>query len=425
MGMNGGRRQRERRTIDVPLVRLALILVLGGLLMCGALAGAPVARGDGGAPNLAYVVGGGSGGNDLTIVDVSKRQVTGHVQLRGAPSAVVLSFDARSAYVAEPGANAVAIVDTHALTVAATIPAGSVPSALALGYSRGTVALFVAASGSNAVQILDLSKRRVVSTIAVGTHPSSVALAAPGSGIVTSDINDEELYVANIGDDTVSVISTNQQKVIATIPVPGGPLGVVVPATGGVAYVGTRSGTILALSLAHHTLLGAVIRLPDGHTPGQMDYNAVTGEIYVPDPAGNQVYVLRPVSAGVPGQPFEAPAEPARTLPVAGGPAAVAITFDGALGFVAARDAGRVEMLDVAAHRSLASIAVGGSPRAIITGPYPPPESGAGNIAVGDVIGLLAAVIAVVVAVLAVGALAVVAWRAWRSRRSAPKGPVS
>lgn len=41
--MNGGRRQRERRAVYAPLVRLAL--VLGGLPMCGALACAPVARG--------------------------------------------------------------------------------------------------------------------------------------------------------------------------------------------------------------------------------------------------------------------------------------------------------------------------------------------------------------------------------------------
>lgn len=409
--MNGGRGQLEPRTIYVPLVRLALML--SGVLMCGALASAPVARGDGGAPNLAYVAGGGSGGNDLTIVDVSKRQVTGHVALRGGPSSVVLSFDARAAYVAEPAANAVAVVDTHALTVASTISVAGAPSALALGYSRGGVALFVATSNSNAVQILDPSKRRVIATISVGTHPSGLAVAAPGSGIVTTDINDEELYVANSGDDTVSVISTNQRKVIATIPAPGGPLSVVVPATGGVAYVGTRAGAILALSLALHTLLGTVMQLPDGHTPGQMDYDAVTGQIYVPDPAGGQVYVLRPVSAG---SAFEAPKDPARTLAIAGGPAAVAITFDGALGFVAQRDAGRVEMLDVAAGRSLASITVGGTPRAIITGPYPPvTDSGSGNL-------LLYVYVIAVVAALVVGAMALVAWR---SRRPAAKEPGS
>jgi len=388
---------------------LVALFVLG--LGLGALPGAPLAHGDGGAPNLAYVVGGGSGGNDLTVVDVSKRQVTGGVRLRGAPSAVVLSFDARTAYVAEPAANAVAVVDTGALAVAASLPVGTAPSALALGFTRGAEALFVAASGSNAVEILDVAKRRVVGAVAVGRRPSGLALAAPGSGIVITDINDEELYVANSDDDTVSVISTDQQQVIATIPAPGGPLGVVVPATGGVAYVSVRSGAILALSLARHTLLGTVMRLPDGHVPGQMDYNAVTGEIYVPDPAGGQVDVLRPVSAGAAGGTFNAPAEPARTLAVAGGPAAVAITFDGALGFVAARDAGKIELFDVAAHRALASIAVGGSPRAMVTGPFPPATTSSTSLLLGGI---------AVLALAALGGVAVLGWREYRRVRKEP-----
>ena len=76
----------------------------------------------------------------------------------------------------------------------------------------------------------------------------------------------------------MTVISTlNRKSAFATISVPGGPLSVTVPATGGVAYVGTRAGTVVALSLARHKVIGTLLRLPTGPI-GLMDYDAVTGQ---------------------------------------------------------------------------------------------------------------------------------------------------
>jgi hypothetical protein len=91
----------------------------------------------------------------------------------------------------------------------------------------------------------------------------------------------------------------------------------------------------------------------------------------VPDSAANVVDVLRPATAGA-GEPTTLPAEPARTIAVAGGPTAVAITFDGAYGFVAARATGALVVLDAPSHHALATLDVGGHPQGIITGAYPP-----------------------------------------------------
>jgi YVTN family beta-propeller protein len=185
--------------------------------------------------------------------------------------------------------------------------------------------------------------------------------------------------VANSDDNTISVINVAKRKVVAVIPAPGGPLGISIPATGGVGYVATRDGDILALGLADHRFLGTVFRRPNGQL-GTMDYDAVTGEVYVPDAVANAIYVLRPATAGGAGTLRALPDEPARVLPFSGGPAAVAITFDGAYGFVAERDAGRVEMFDPASRQVLATIDVGAGPRALVTAPYPAaPEVGTGG----------------------------------------------
>lgn len=393
----------------VPLTLLVLLLLTAAIPT-------GTARADGGAPNLAYVAGAGQHGDELAILDIASRKVTGHVSLGGTPTAVVLSFDARFAYVTEATANRLAVVDTRTLQVAATVAAGAHPQAVILAGSAGVTALFVTARDSNAVEIINADTHRAVASVPVGSQPLGEALAAQGSGINDSDINDAEVYVANSGSTSISVISTDHRRVIATIPTPGAPIGVVVPATGGVAYVTTQAGAVLALSLARHTVLGTIFQLPAGHTPGQMDYNAVTGQIGVPDPAGNVVYILRPASAGDAGQAPSLPNEPARVIPIGGGPVAIAITFDGAYAFVAEHDAGSVAMVDAPTRRLLATISVGGTPRGLVTGSYPPlVDRQTANI--GAFI-----IIALIIIVMAYGVFAVVRGaRLERGRKTASK----
>lgn len=352
------------------VVIVGCLSVLAVATLVGMLAPIGAARADGGAPNLAYVAGAGPHGDELAIIDVASRKVTGHIGLTGDPVAMLLSFDGRSAYVAERSAGRLAVVNASTKKVAGTISLGGAPQALALSTLAGVPTLFVTVRGANQVAFVQPGLRKVVARVPVGSDPAGEALAAPANGIQTSDINDAELYVANTASDTVSVISIVQRKVIATIPAPGGPVGVVVPNTSNLAYVSTQTGTLLALSIPQHTLLGTVLRLPAGHVAGQMDYNAATGEVYVPDPAGNAVLVVVPASSY--GDHLQVPAEPERTLALDGAPTAVAITFDGAYAFVAERDRGQVVMLDAARHQVLSTIALGGAPVAVVTGAYPP-----------------------------------------------------
>src|SRR5262249_22387755 len=111
----------------------------------------------------------------------------------------------------------------------------------------------------------------------------------------------------------------------------------------------------------------------------------------------NQVAVLAPVSPGADGGQSRLPAEPVRTLSFEGGPIALIITYDGALGFVTERDAGRLAMLDVPANTVLTSIHIGGSPQAVVTGAYPPAldVQSVNTVAIAMSVGALAVIIGV------------------------------
>jgi YVTN family beta-propeller protein len=356
------------------LLRSISLIGLGVLCLFVVFWCSPDVRADGGAPNLAYVAGAGTGESALAIIDITQHRVVGSVDIGHHPAGVVLSTDGRYAYVTESLGNTLAIVDANARTVTASIPVGSGPTTVALDLSQTPNLLYVADSGGSSVTVVDPEAQQVRATIPVGLHPAGIAVALPGTGIAEAEPGDAEVYVANSDSDTVSVISTKRRRVIATIPAPGGPLGITIPQTGGIAYVSTRAGTVLALSLATHKLAGVVLRTSAGPL-GTMDYDAVTGQVYVPDPSANAVDVLAPVAATTTGTLAALPTEPARVLHLAGTPVAVAITFEGSYGFVAQRTSGAVTLLDAATHQIQATISVGGAPQAIVTGPYPPSVS--------------------------------------------------
>jgi YVTN family beta-propeller protein len=327
-----------------------------------------VACADGGAPNLTYIVGGGASADNLTILDNGARKIAATVPTGGEPRAVALSVDARFAYVTQSARNAVAVVDASSRTVTATIPTGAKPAGLLLDATTTAARLLVANSGADTVSVLNPDTRATTATIQVGQHPTSVALAGPANELPNA--GKPEYYVTNSDADSVSVIDADKLAVVTTIPVSGGPVIVMIPQSGGVAYVGARTGAIVAIRLVDRQPLGTIFQLKGA--PGQMDYNAISGSIYVPDPAGNALQVLRPVSPGAAGSSPSLPDEPVRTLPFPNAPSAVAIPADGTFGMVTEVSPGKATMLDLATRQPLATFDVGGKPVAVITGPNPP-----------------------------------------------------
>ena len=147
------------------------------------------------------------------------------------------------------------------------------------------------------------------------------------------------------------------------MPIPGGPQYISIPG-GFTAYVTTRQGTVVAVDLNSQQVIRTLL---SGGQYGPMDYDANTGEVYVPDRNHNQLDVLAPIVAGT----TVTQQEPARIIHLSNAPLSVAITSDGQLGFVALSN-GQVLMLDIPERTTVTSITVGGTPSFIITGLYPP-----------------------------------------------------
>ena len=81
--------------------------------------------------------------------------------------------------------------------------------------------------GSNTVSVINTATNTVVATIPVGSVPQLLAVSPDGTRV----------YVPNQGSNTVSVINTATNTVVATIPVGSQPVGAGVSPDGARVYV--------------------------------------------------------------------------------------------------------------------------------------------------------------------------------------------
>ena len=73
-------------------------------------------------------------------------------------------------------------------------------------------------STNNTISVIDTATNTVIATVNVGTDPSGVAVTPDG----------KKVYVANQDSNNVSVIDTATNTVTASIPVGNGPSGVAI-----------------------------------------------------------------------------------------------------------------------------------------------------------------------------------------------------
>ena len=337
--------------------RLFLLLLL---LACIGLF-SPSAHADGGAPQLAYVAGTAQG---VTVINIAQQSVTGTITAPGNPRTVLLSPDGQWLYVTQPALGRVEVLTakTGKALCIASLPGQ--PSLLAL--SLDSTVLYAAGQGDTRVRALNPTTCAVQRTFETREPVYGLAVTASTAANATPS-TPNQLWITGITSLTVFEVTG---QLLGSVPIADGPQNISIPG-GFTAYVTTRQGTVVAVDLNTRKVIRTLL---SGGQFGPMDYDATTGEVYVPDQEHNQLDILTPITAGV----AVTPHEPVRILHLSDPPLSIAITNDGQLGFVALSN-GRVDMLDLPGRSIVTSIAVGGTPHFVITGLYPPVTSSPSN----------------------------------------------
>ncbi|HEY0752964.1 MAG TPA: YncE family protein [Ktedonobacteraceae bacterium] len=355
---------------------------------------------DGGAPQLAYVAGSAQG---ISVIDIAQRRLIATFPVAGNPHAVLLSQDGHALYVTQPAIDRVVVLaaQTGKALCSASLPGQ--PSLLAL--SLDTTVLYAAGQGDTSVRVLDPTTCAIQHIFETHEPVYGLAVTASTASNATPTTPNQIWVVGRTG---LTIFDATGQ-LLGSVAIPGGPQYISIPG-GLTAYVTTHQGTVVAVDLNTQQIMRTLL---NGGQFGPMDYDATTGEVYVPDLRHNQMDVLTPVTAST----AILPREPVRVLQLSGSPQAIAITNDGQFGFAALAN-GQVLMLDIPARRIVASLAVGGTPQFIITGLYPPtntpvatPQQTQSSLLQPDGVLFLLALVLVAALVLAA------CWFLWRRSR--------
>lgn len=254
------------------------------------------------------------------------------------------------------------------------------------GLKQAEIFTYVPLTGENAVKVIRISDNTVVATVGVGETPTGVAVTPNGAFVYVANLNNDTVsvirasdwspvasipvkspakvaitpdgafaYVTNyFGQSTVSVIRTSNNTMVATVPVEGiRTWGIAITPDGAFAYVTDLSNNTSVIYTADNSVVATV--------PGGARGVAITPDgafAYVTNETSNTVSVIRTVDNIV-----------VDTIPVGIRPWGIAITPDGAFAYVTNDGSNNVSVILLSNHTVIATVSVGVIPRGVAITP--------------------------------------------------------
>ena len=228
---------------------------------------------------------------------------------------------------------------------------GTVVSAFLAGAALAAPFAYITNGLSETVSVIDTASNTVVATVRVGSGPFGVAVNPNGT----------QVYVANLTLNSVSVINAATNSVAATVALSGSPVGVAVNPSGTRVYATTWfSNNVSVIDAVTNTVLAAI---PVGLTPLGIAVN----------PSGTRVYVAIGGTANVPGSTVQVIDTGTNSVianvAVGLGPQAVAVNSAGTRVYATISEPPGVAVIDTATNTTIRNIAVGGLPAAVAVNP--------------------------------------------------------
>jgi YVTN family beta-propeller protein len=250
----------------------------------------------------AYVANGGDG--TVTVLDGNSDAVVATVSVGSHPYSVAASPSSGKVYVTHTFGDQLSVIDGLTNAVA-EVKTGS-SDLIAIDPSKGTVYLL---GYGGAVKVLDESSNKLFE-IPVGRHgwgltlndvtgalyitrieAADLAAIEPGSSspiiisageipcAIAVNAAGDRLYVANYGDDTVTVIDASAQRKLAVVPVGRYPKAIAFDPIRSLVYVAnTGDGTVTVIDAATN---GTTATLPAGKNPFALAVVPGSNNLYV------------------------------------------------------------------------------------------------------------------------------------------------
>ena len=230
-----------------------------------------------------------------------------------------------------------------------TIRVGSGPRGAAVSPDGRRV--YVASNGSNTVSVIDTATNRVLAQTRLSNPPQYVAIAPNGQRAYVTTYND-----ADGTGSAVHVMNTATNTIVATIPVGRNPYAAAVTPDGQRLYVPAHDSRDLnVISTRTNSVTTIILVPPDPHW---VAFTPDGRHAYVADHESNLVSVVDTASNTV-----------IAKIPVGRSPHSVAVTPNGREVFVTDYDAKSVSVIDTSGDTVTATIAVGANPQCVAVAP--------------------------------------------------------
>jgi YVTN family beta-propeller protein len=199
---------------------------------------------------------------------------------------------------------------------------------------------YVTNQTSNTVSVINTGTNTVVATVPVGGGPQSVAIT-PNGGLA---------YVVNYFPDNISIINTASNTEVATAPAGSDPIDIAITPNGSFAYVVIsppyNDAEVWVINLASNTV---VARIPVGEIPNAIAITPNGGFAYVTNYYSDNVSVINTASNTV-----------VATVPVGSNPKDVAISPNGSFAYVTNFFSNNVSVINTASNTVVATVSTGG-----------------------------------------------------------------
>lgn len=143
--------------------------------------------------------------NSLYTFDLKAKKVKGQFALGGEGYTCLLSNNGKALYITCWGCDKVALFDTQKQQMTGSIPVGDNPNDMC--QTRNGKYLFVANANDNSVSVISLEQKRVVEILNSAVYPNSPSGSTTNSVALSDDEN--TLYIANADNNCLAVFDVS------------------------------------------------------------------------------------------------------------------------------------------------------------------------------------------------------------------------
>jgi YVTN family beta-propeller protein len=237
----------------------------------------------------------------VSVINGTTNTIVGNIHVGKNPQAIVYNPANGFLYVANTLSNTLSIINGTSNFLVGSIPVGDFPGKNPTGIAANSInnTVYVTNMGANTVSVINGTSNVVVENVTLNTSEGAGRGFFSPAGIAY-DSDNGNLYVANRGLDTVSVINGTSNSLIDEIPIDGvAPSGIVYNAANNYIYV-TSTGSN-KVSVINGTTNAVVEDIPVGLGPNGVAYDQRDGNIYVANSMNGTISIINGLTNTVTG----------------------------------------------------------------------------------------------------------------------------